>query len=152
SWHRPPLLDSPRGRKAHPAALRATERKRVWKHDGHPGEDTAASSQLAIGRRSLNSMAPRTETTDDAFLGGALRILQPKSGYRAGIDALLLAASAGAQGQVLDVGAGVGLVGLALARRLVEARVLLVERDPGLAELARSNIERNGLGERVRVL
>jgi len=97
-------------------------------------------------------MAPRTETTDDAFLGGALRILQPKLGYRAGIDALLLAASAGAQGQVLDVGAGVGLVGLALARRLLEARVLLVERDPVLAELARSNIERNGLGERVRVL
>jgi FkbM family methyltransferase len=97
-------------------------------------------------------MAPRTETTDDAFLGGALRILQPKLGYRAGIDALLLAASAGAQGQVLDVGAGVGVVGLALARRLVEARVLLVERDPVLAELAGRNIERNGLGERVCVI
>ena len=55
-------------------------------------------------------------TTEDAFLGGALRILQPKDGYRAGIDAVLLAAAAplrqGRVEQVLDVGAGVGVVGL----------------------------------------
>ena len=93
-------------------------------------------------------------TTDDAFLGGALHILQPKAGYRAGLDGILLAASvtAGDGAHVLDIGAGVGVVGLALARRLPRARVTMLERDPGLAELARSNIARNHLADRVRMI
>ena len=54
-------------------------------------------------------------------------ILQPKDGYRAGVDAVLLAAAApvkaGAGERVLDVGAGVGVVGLAVARRVADAAV-----------------------------
>lgn len=96
------------------------------------------------------------DTTDDVFLGGALRILQPRAGYRAGLDAVLLAAAtplaATGRGTVLDAGAGVGVVGLAVARRVPGADVTLVEREQGLARLARANIERNGLGSRVRVL
>jgi tRNA1(Val) A37 N6-methylase TrmN6 len=92
--------------------------------------------------------------SDDAFLGGALRVLQPRAGYRAGLDAVLLAASVdAAPGQhVLDVGAGVGVVGLAVARRLPDVRVTMVERNPALAALARRNVERNGLAARVRVV
>jgi FkbM family methyltransferase len=94
--------------------------------------------------------------TDDAFLDGALRVLQPDEGYRAGIDALLLAAAAplrsGRRERVLDVGAGVGVVGLAVARRAPLAHVTLVEREPFLVELARRNIARNGLATRVRVI
>jgi len=92
--------------------------------------------------------------TSDAFLGGRLAILQPAQGYRAGLDAILLAAALQAkQGdRVLDVGAGVGVVGLAVARRLPEVGVTMAERDPGLAALARRNIDCNGLAERVCVL
>ncbi len=94
--------------------------------------------------------------TDDAFLGGALRILQPKQGYRAGVDAVLLAATApvveGRAQRVLDVGAGVGVVGLAVARRAADVSVVMVEREPRLAEIARSNVERNGLAARVHVM
>jgi tRNA1(Val) A37 N6-methylase TrmN6 len=104
----------------------------------------------------LSDGAAERSVTDDAFLGGALRILQPKDGYRAGVDAVLLAASApakaGRRERVLDVGAGVGVVGLAVARRIADATVVLVERDPRLAELARANVEHNGLSERVRVI
>ncbi len=96
------------------------------------------------------------DLTDDAFLGGALAILQPRQGYRAGLDAVLLAASApiraGRKEKVLDVGAGVGVVGLAVARRAPRASVTLVEREPALARLARDNAERNGLSSRVRVV
>lgn len=92
--------------------------------------------------------------TDDAFLGGALQILQPKRGYRAGLDAVLLAAAVAARDgeHALDAGSGVGVAGLALARRLSGMRVTLVERDAQAADLARSNIERNGLGARVTLV
>jgi tRNA1(Val) A37 N6-methylase TrmN6 len=53
---------------------------------------------------------------------------------------------------VLDVGAGVGVVGLAVARRLPDVRATLVERDSGLAVLARENVARNGLSGRVQVI
>ena len=92
--------------------------------------------------------------TEDAFLGGALGILQPKSGYRAGIDPVLLAASLGAAdgARVLDVGAGVGVAGLAAARRLPGTYVTLVEQNPGLAEIARKNVARNAMTERVQII
>jgi tRNA1(Val) A37 N6-methylase TrmN6 len=96
------------------------------------------------------------ETTDDAFLGGALMMLQPRSGYRAGLDAVMLAAAVphtdGAPLRVLDVGAGVGTAGLCVARRIPSAEVVLLEREPSLAELAAENARRNGLSDRVRVV
>ena len=95
--------------------------------------------------------------TDDAFLDGALQVLQPRSGYRAGLDAVFLAAAVPAgQGsdpvRVLDVGAGVGTAGLCLARRVETARITLLEREPELARLATENVARNGLQERVSVV
>lgn len=102
-------------------------------------------------------------TTLDAFLGDRLTIAQPARGYRAGIDAVLLAASVPAPTtrdtacRVLDCGAGVGTVGLCVAARIATAHVVLLEREPVLAALARDNVARNtlggnGLGERVRVV
>lgn len=94
--------------------------------------------------------------TVDTFLGDALTIAQPAQGYRAGLDAVLLAAACGATGgqnaRVLDVGAGVGVAGLCVARRVPDAHVTLVEREPALADLARQNIDRNGFQERARVV
>lgn len=97
----------------------------------------------------------RSDVTDDMFLGGKLSILQPKHGYRAGLDAVLLAAAVavcpGRPMRILDVGAGVGTVGLCAARRLEQAEVVLLEREAELVELAAANVVRNGLEGRVRV-
>ncbi|MCL4766879.1 MAG: methyltransferase [Hyphomicrobiaceae bacterium] len=97
-----------------------------------------------------------SDVTEDAFLGGALTILQPRAGYRAGLDAVLLAAAApagsGAGERVLDAGAGVGVVGLCIARRVSSARVTLIESEPRLVALARDNVVRNGLEARVEVI
>ena len=93
------------------------------------------------------------ETTDDAILGGRLRLVQQRRGHRIGHDAVLLAAATGARSgdHVVDLGAGVGAAGLALAVRVPGVTVTLVERDPALAALSTENIERNGLsGARAR--
>lgn len=96
----------------------------------------------------------RTEVTDDDFLGGKLKVLQPARGYRAGLDAVLLAAAVAPAPnramRVLDVGAGVGVVGLCLARRLENAEVVLFEREAELVELGKANITRNEFDGRVR--
>jgi tRNA1(Val) A37 N6-methylase TrmN6 len=93
------------------------------------------------------------DTTDDAVLGGRLRLIQQRRGHRIGHDAILLAAATGARtgDHVVDLGAGVGAAGLALATRIPEATVTLVEIDPALAALATKNIERNGMQARARV-
>jgi tRNA1(Val) A37 N6-methylase TrmN6 len=95
----------------------------------------------------------RTEgVTDDAVLGGQLILRQPRTGHRVGHDAILLAAATdAAPGEhVVELGAGVGAAGLALARRVANLSVTLVEIDPSLAALAEHNAERNGLADRVR--
>jgi tRNA1(Val) A37 N6-methylase TrmN6 len=94
------------------------------------------------------------DTTEDAFLGGQLRLRQPKSGHRSGHDAILLAAatSARAGDRVVEFGAGVGAAGLALARRLGGIELVLVEIDPRLASLARDNASANAIEADVIVL
>jgi FkbM family methyltransferase len=96
------------------------------------------------------------QTTDDAFLGQMLRIRQPSKGYRAGMDAVLLAATVDlkpwARASIIDCGAGVGTVGLCVAVRCPAARVVLVEREAELVRLASENVTRNGLDDRVRVV
>ena len=92
--------------------------------------------------------------TEDAFLGGQLRLRQPKSGHRAGHDAVLLAAATAARpgDRVVEFGAGVGAAGLALAKRVAEIRLGLVEIDIALAELARGNAAANAIAADVIVL
>ncbi|BBF94146.1 tRNA1(Val) (adenine(37)-N6)-methyltransferase [Blastochloris tepida] len=89
--------------------------------------------------------------TDDAVLGGRLRLLQPARGHRAGHDAILLAAAVpAAPGErAADLGAGIGTAGLAVAARVPGLSMVLVEIDPGLAALAAENARRNGLDDRV---
>ena len=92
------------------------------------------------------SVTPLT-ITDDAALGGRLQLLQPKRGHRFGHDAILLAAAIPARAgeRAVDLGAGVGAAGLALAKRIDGVCITLVEIDPALCELARENAIRNGM-------
>ncbi|MBV9994104.1 MAG: methyltransferase domain-containing protein [Caulobacteraceae bacterium] len=89
--------------------------------------------------------------TCDRILGGRATILQPAKGYRAGLDAALLAAACDAAPgeRVLEAGCGVGAVLLAAALRRPGARFVGLERDPEALDLARRNIAANGLAERI---
>ncbi|MBX3231723.1 MAG: methyltransferase [Labilithrix sp.] len=125
-------------------------------------------------------MSAEADTTDDTLFDGALRLRQParKKGYRVNVDALLLAAFAGANEPVredrarrllatggatattavrrvrhaVDLGAGVGAVGLALLHLGAAARVTFVEIEPELAALAAWNAEANGWAERAQTV
>jgi len=94
------------------------------------------------------------ETSEDAVLGGRLRLRQPLRGHRVGHDAILLAAAAGAHPgeHAVDLGAGVGAAGLALAARVGGLKVTLVEINEVLCALAADNARLNRLDDRVRVL
>lgn len=87
------------------------------------------------------------DLTSDLFLGGALVISQPKLGYRAGVDPVLLAASVPAnQGEsILELGCGVGVASLCLATRVQGVELSGVELQADYADLARRNAAANGL-------
>ena len=94
-----------------------------------------------------------SETTRDLWLGERLSLLQPRHGHRVGADAALLAAAAGAWGgRIVDAGAGVGAVGLALLAQQVDATASLVEIDADLAALASQNALQNRLVDRCCVV
>lgn len=100
-------------------------------------------------------MAPEwASTSKDAVLGGRLILRQPLKGHRVGHDAILLAAASSARrgDHLVDLGAGVGAAGLAVARRINDVLVTLVEFDPVLAALASENAKNNALAERVRAV
>lgn len=96
--------------------------------------------------------ADAADVSEDAILGGRLVLRQPLKGHRVGHDAVLLAAAAGVHpgDRVVELGAGVGAAGLAVARRVGGLAVTLVEIDAALAALGRENALRNQLADRVR--
>jgi len=100
----------------------------------------AAPAKVALPKVALQGV------TDDAFLGGRVRIWQPKQGFRAGLDSVMLAAAVAprAGDRVCDLGSGVATAALCLAARVDELHITAVEIDGALAELARANAERNG--------
>ena len=95
---------------------------------------------------------PADAVTEDAILGGLLRLRQPARGLRTGIDPVFLAAAAPSiKGRALDLGCGVGTAALCLARRLPEVEVTGLELQPALTGLARENVRLNGLEGRVTI-
>lgn len=106
---------------------------------------------------SSETPAPKTETLD-AFHRGAFHVLQPKGeGHRSGVDAMLLAALVAQEGavSVADLGAGAGAAGMAVASRLADAQVTLVERSSLMADYARRSValpENAHLAGRISVI
>ncbi len=89
--------------------------------------------------------------SEDGFLGGRLILRQPRQGYRAGVDPVLLAAAVPAEaGQsVLDLGCGVGAAALCVGVRVPGIKLVGVERQADYADLARDNSARNGVAMEV---
>ncbi|HSZ74100.1 MAG TPA: methyltransferase [Rhizomicrobium sp.] len=93
------------------------------------------------------------KTTEDRFLDARVIVRQPARGFRAGLDAVMLAAAVPARDgdEMLELGAGVGTASLCLASR-VRCSVIGIEIDEGLAELANENAAANGMADRARFI
>jgi len=92
--------------------------------------------------------------TENTVMGGRVKLLQPRRGYRIAIDAVLLAAAADVKPgeRVLDLGAGVGAVGLCLAARVPGCDTTGIELQPMQAALAERNAALNHAADRVRTV
>lgn len=91
--------------------------------------------------------------TRDAFLGGRLLLAQPASGFRAGLDSVLLgAAVATAEGALLDLGSGVGTAAFVALSHHPALLATLVDLDAESLEHARQNIADNGFAPRAKTL
>ncbi len=117
-------------------------------------------------------LGPVTATTDDSFLSGQVHLRQPRDGYRVGTDAVMLAASintgaasvdqtrqqvgkkirkkAGPRKRLLDMGAGVGGISLAVCQRRADVYITAVERDQTSYDLLCHNISANDRTEVIR--
>src|SRR5688500_2645529 len=92
--------------------------------------------------------------SEDGLLGGKVRLRQPRQGYRAAVDPVLLAAAVDARpGQrVLDLGTGTGAAALCLMARIDDLAVVGLELDAATADLARQNAglnRRDGFDVRI---
>ncbi|HEY1632194.1 MAG TPA: DUF2007 domain-containing protein [Rhizomicrobium sp.] len=107
----------------------------------HSRAETILREGLAEGS------AAGVQETEDRFLGGRIAVHQPESGFRSGLDAVMLAAAVPARAgdTALELGAGAGAASLCLAARVPGCRVTGWEIDPALADIATSNAHANGL-------
>ena len=102
----------------------------------------------------MTASEPDPGLTEDALLGGRVRLRQPANGARVAIDPIFLAASIAAEPHqlVLDVGCGVGAATLCLAARVPQCRLIGFELQRDLVRLAGDNVVLNGLSPRVSVM
>jgi len=102
----------------------------------------------------VDSVPAAPEVVENALLGGRVRLRQPARGYRAGMDAALLAAAVAPRPgeRLFEAGCGAGAVLMQIAARHDALSLTGLERDSSSAALARENAGLNGFGDRITVI
>ena len=113
--------------------------------------DDAFEQAQGVLKQGLARLEAPVEITEDRFLGGKVVVRQRKDGFRAGLDAVMLAAAvpAGPGDEVLELGSGAGTASLCLAARIAGVRVVGAEIESALVALSNQNAAANGMGDRV---
>lgn len=95
----------------------------------------------------------QNERLDDLQLNG-LRIIQKVDGFCYGIDAVLLAnfASVKRGGRAVDLGTGTGIIPLIMSQKTEAGKLIGIEIQPEMAEMANRSVQYNGLEERIQIL
>ena len=89
---------------------------------------------------------------ENKLLGGRIKLLQPSTGYRAAMDAVLLASAipASCGERIMDLGSGAGAASICLASRIAGCQIEGADVQPHLVSLAKKNIVLNGFESRIR--
>jgi tRNA1(Val) A37 N6-methylase TrmN6 len=92
--------------------------------------------------------------TEDGFLDGRLRVLQPEKGFRAGIDSVFLAAciACGPGETLMEAGIGTGVASLCVLARVPNVHITGIEITTRYALLAEQNAKRNNFSQNLRVI
>lgn len=85
------------------------------------------------------------DLSTDKVLGGSISLLQPKKGFRVGIDSILLSSSIKKFTNCLELGSGSGVISICLASRINDSKILGVEKNKLLVEIAKRNLVNNDL-------
>lgn len=93
------------------------------------------------------------ERVDDLQCGGLL-LIQKKTGFRFGIDAVLLAdfADVGKGARVIDLGTGTGVIPVLLAGKTRAREICGIEIQHDVAGMAQRTVRLNGLESRVGII
>lgn len=92
-------------------------------------------------------------TTRDAFLGGRLIVSQPRHGFRAGLDSVLLGAAVHPDRKnLLDMGCGVGTAALVALAHGPDLHAVLADQNADMLALAADNVDRNGFAGRASII
>lgn len=96
----------------------------------------------------------RPDETVNGLLNGKLRILQKRKGYRYSIDAILLARFCRLKrgDSVIDLGTGNAIILILLATRRLAGRLVGVEIQEELIDMAHRNVAMNGLQENIHLI
>ncbi|HEV7344965.1 MAG TPA: methyltransferase [Devosia sp.] len=86
-------------------------------------------------------------------MGGRLTLSQPRSGFRAGLDSVLLGAAVGERCHtILDMGCGVGTAAFTAMVHNDGLAATMVEKNTEIIALAQDNATANGLADRTRII
>jgi tRNA1(Val) A37 N6-methylase TrmN6 len=115
---------------------------------------TAVETASALPPPTSGGAQASSAFTEDGFLDGRLRILQPEKGYRAGIDAVFLAAAIPVQSgdQVFEAGIGAGVASLCLVHRNPGIHVTGIEVAQRYAMMCEENAKRNGFASHIKAI
>lgn len=102
----------------------------------------------------MDTVPATPDIVENALLNGRVRLRQPARGYRAGMDAALLAAAVASRPgeRLFEAGCGAGAVLMQIAARHGALSLTGLERDSSAAALARDNAGLNGFGDRITVI
>jgi len=114
-------------------------------------KNTPISPAQAVAQQ---ESAIRPGLTEDGFLNGRLRILQPEKGFRAGIDSVFLAATIPCEpGEtIFEAGIGTGVAALCLAARVQNIKITGVEMSGRYAMIGQKNAVNNGFEASIRYI
>ena len=88
------------------------------------------------------------EVSKNKILDGSISLFQPKKGFRVGIDSILLSSSIKNYSNCMEFGTGSGVILLCLSKKFPNSKIIGVEKNIELVELAKKNLLENNINNK----